>query len=148
MSLQALLVAEQDAVGTLCAAAHAPASKLCPPYGSAMGLRAYQVGTAPVMPHCRKIPQASRPVSVYRAHSSVIAKVRTRDDRWQSVDQGDTPRAAQSRRRRPMVGLVGHEAGAANYEQCAADLAKLADSYDHAEEAPQRDSRRTKPGAR
>ena len=38
-----------------------------------------------------------------------------------------------------------HAAGAANYDQCAADLEKLADSYDHAEEAPQRGSRRTKP---
>jgi hypothetical protein len=42
-----------------------------------------------------------------------------------------------------------HEAGAANFEQCAADLEKLADSYDHAEEeAPQREARRTKPAAR
>ena len=40
-----------------------------------------------------------------------------------------------------------HEAGAANFEQCAADLEQLADSYDHAEEAPQRDPRREKPAA-
>lgn len=30
-----------------------------------------------------------------------------------------------------------HEAGAVNYEQCAADLEKLADSYDHGDEAPE-----------
>ena len=36
-----------------------------------------------------------------------------------------------------------HEAGAANYEQCAADLEKLADSYDPIDEAPERDDHRT-----
>jgi hypothetical protein len=41
-----------------------------------------------------------------------------------------------------------HEAGAANYEQCAADLEKLADSNDPVVEAPERKARRTKPAAR
>lgn len=31
-----------------------------------------------------------------------------------------------------------HEAGAANFEQCAAHLEKLADLYDHVDEAPER----------
>jgi hypothetical protein len=35
-----------------------------------------------------------------------------------------------------------HEAGAANYEQCAADLEKLADSYDHVDEAQERNAHR------
>ena len=36
-----------------------------------------------------------------------------------------------------------HEAGAANYEQCAADLDKLADSYEHVDEAPERKAHQT-----
>jgi hypothetical protein len=36
-----------------------------------------------------------------------------------------------------------HETGAANYEQCAANLEKLADSYGHVDEAPEPKAHRT-----
>ena len=36
-----------------------------------------------------------------------------------------------------------HETGAVNYDQCAADLEKLADAYDHSDEAPDQKVRRT-----